>query len=80
MVVDLGATHALAAAVLHWTHGRAPAATVSVSSDGLAWQPAGAAGRDGRVPLEGSARYVAVDVPSGRRGDGALAELEVQPG
>ncbi|WP_020576195.1 discoidin domain-containing protein [Actinopolymorpha alba] len=83
MVVDLGASRALGAAVLRWTSGRVSAVRVETSGDGLDWTVAGQPDegeRAQRVKLGGTtARYVAVGVPRWRPGDADLTELRVEP-
>jgi hypothetical protein len=80
MVVDLGSARALGAVTLRWTAGDAPAATVSVSGDGLGYRTVGAS--DGHGPratlaVDATARYVAVQVDGWQDGDPRLADLGV---
>ncbi|QFU89971.1 discoidin domain-containing protein [Amycolatopsis sp. YIM 10] len=64
MVVDLGAVRSLGEAELTWTGDQVPDVTVETSVDGRTYTPAPAPPRRrrGTVPLNGSARYVAVRV------------------
>jgi hypothetical protein len=80
MVVDLGSARALGAVTLRWTEGDAPAATVSVSDDGLDYRTVGTS--DGHGPratlaVDATARYVAVQVDGWKDGDPRLADLGV---
>ncbi|WP_143263140.1 discoidin domain-containing protein, partial [Amycolatopsis pretoriensis] len=67
MVVDLGAVTAVSAVELAWTHGRAPAATVELSVDGVTYATA----------KSGQARYVAVRT-HWRAGDASLSRISVR--
>ncbi|MEV4133881.1 discoidin domain-containing protein [Dactylosporangium sp. NPDC049742] len=82
MVVDLGRSAAIGTVGLTWDGARAPAATVSVSADGLTFTDIGsvAAGTQlGSVKLDTTARYVAVTT-TWHQGDAGLSTLEVGPG
>ncbi|MER7274917.1 discoidin domain-containing protein [Dactylosporangium sp. NPDC000244] len=82
MVVDLGRSAAIGTVRLSWNGARVPAATVSVSDDGLTFTDVGsvAAGtRLGSVKPAVTARYVAVTT-TWHAGDAGLSTLEVGPG
>ncbi|GAA2025388.1 discoidin domain-containing protein [Pseudokineococcus marinus] len=87
MVVDLGEVQRLDELVLQWA-SRAPAGVeVSTSTDGLTYTRVaaglvggGLGGRTNEVPVDGSARYVAVSLPSAGSDGAALASLEVRAG
>ncbi|MFF5224962.1 discoidin domain-containing protein, partial [Dactylosporangium sp. NPDC000521] len=82
MVVDLGRSAAIGTVRLTWNGAQAPAATVSVSDDGLTFTDAGsvAAGTQlGSVKLGATARYVALTT-TWHQGDAGLSTLEVGPG
>ncbi|MEE4545178.1 discoidin domain-containing protein [Streptomyces sp. V4-01] len=79
MVVDLGAVVPVAEVAAVWTNGRAPAARVEFSSDGLAYTTAGVlTGRTGTLRTGGSARYVALAVPGGTAPGARLSALSVR--
>jgi hypothetical protein len=62
-----------------WTTGRAPAARVEFSTDGLAYTAAGVlTGRTGTLRTGGSARYVALAVPDGTAPGACLTSLVVR--
>ncbi|MBL7253116.1 discoidin domain-containing protein [Paractinoplanes lichenicola] len=68
MVVDLGASRAVATVSLTWTSGPRPTARLETSPDGVTYAPFTGAT---------SARYVAVAVPGWTTGNAELAELAV---
>ncbi len=82
MVVDLGAAVPLGTVTVRWTGGRAPAARVETSTDGLTYQQAGTlAGRDtSSLRLQGTARYVALRVQGGAPHGARLVSLAVTGG
>lgn len=80
MVVDLGSALALGSLELTWGPGSVPAATVSVSNDGLSYTTAGTTPggpQPQRVTLGTSARYVSVSVPGWSAGNADLTALSV---
>lgn len=82
MVVDLGRPAAIGTVRLTWDGAQAPAATVSVSDDGLTFTDVGsvAAGtQPGSVRVGATARYVAVTT-TWQPGNAGLSALEVGPG
>lgn len=81
MVTDLGASRAIGYVATTWDGTAAPAATVSVSDDGITFRPAGtiaAGARSGSVNVAATARYVALST-SWSSGDAGLAALRVLP-
>jgi hypothetical protein len=79
MVVDLGAVVQVGEVSAVWTTGRAPAARVEFSTDGLAYTTAGVlTGRTGTLRTGGSARYVALAVPDGTAPGACLTSLVVR--
>jgi hypothetical protein len=80
MVVDLGAPTRVDGIRVAWTSGRAPAARVEFSVDGLTYEAAGTLrtrGRGATLDTGGTTRYVALDI-RGRRGhDARVVSLSV---
>jgi hypothetical protein len=78
MVVDLGASRALAVAHLRWTERHAPKVRIELSDDGLTYTGVHVRASSDTVDLGGaSARYVAVTVDDRRTRDAALESLEL---
>ncbi|MFG1605299.1 discoidin domain-containing protein [Actinoplanes sp. NPDC049265] len=78
MVVDLGAVRSVSALRLTWTRGARPPIRVERSTDGVSYPTVARVRKPGRlteIPLDTSARYVAVVVDGWRRGDAELVEL-----
>jgi hypothetical protein len=84
MVVDLGSAQNIGSVVLAWSHGPIAPADLSVSQDGLSYQPVTptADSRQGstqHLALTADARYLAVTVPGWSPPDAALSRLSVYP-
>jgi hypothetical protein len=80
MVVDLGAATALGVLSTVWTAGGAVAFTVAVSTDGLTFTQAAtgtSTGASKPVPLNTTARYVALTATQWSSGDANLASLSL---
>ena len=78
IVVDLGEPVGLGRAEADWTAGRPRAATVATSVDGIVYQPVGTIpARATAVPLDATARYVALQVPGWQVGDAVLRRLTI---
>lgn len=83
MVVDLGAVHRIGEVGLEWTvAGLVPGSAISTSTDGRAYgTPATMpSGRRVRLPVERTARYLALAVAGWGAGHAALVSLSVRPG
>jgi hypothetical protein len=78
MVVDLGAVRTLSALRLTWTRGVRPPIRVERSTDGVSYPTVARVRKPGRlteIPLDTSARYLALIVDGWRRGNAELVEL-----
>ncbi|MBF4561207.1 discoidin domain-containing protein [Agreia pratensis] len=81
MVTDLGAARAIGTVTTLWDGGDAPAATVSVSDDGITFRDIGttdAGATHGAVSVDATARYVALTT-AWSDGDPGLAALRALP-
>ncbi|MEV6638249.1 discoidin domain-containing protein [Actinoplanes sp. NPDC051470] len=78
MVVDLGAVSTVSSLRLSWTKGSRPPIRIERSTDGVSYPAVARVRRPGRlteIPLDTSARYLAVVVDGWRRGDAELIEF-----
>jgi len=77
-VVDLGEQVGLGRVEVDWTAGRPRAATLATSVDGITYQPVGTIpARATAMPLDATARYVALHVPGWQVGDAVLRRLTI---
>ncbi|ROP35160.1 discoidin domain-containing protein [Saccharothrix texasensis] len=81
MVVDLGASHHIARVDLTWTAGRVPDCTVSTSTDGRTYSRPTPVPRHRHadLPLDTTARYLAVATPTWQPGHASLTSLTAHP-
>lgn len=82
MVVDLGSAVPVQEVRAVWTGAAVPAATVELSTDGLAYDAAGTLrhhGRTSSLPVTATARYVALAVTGWTGQNAGLISLEVVP-
>ncbi|MZD10707.1 hypothetical protein GTW43_37370 [Streptomyces sp. SID5785] len=82
LVVDLGATRPVRRIEAEWSTGRAPAATVRLSADGIDYEQAGRTSGHGRTQSldtpDGTARYVSFELPRGTSAGARLTRLSVR--